>query len=75
MKPNISRILRYMFFRKSIEDAHRTKTIEKSREMRAAAEKRIDGMIAQVNGCGDRWFLEPMKSIDECRPDNNGNGG
>lgn len=40
--------------------------IKSAKEKRQESEKRIDNMIAQINGCGDRWFLKPMETIDEC---------
>lgn len=47
--------------------------IDSAKAKRKEAEKRIDNMIAQINGCGDRWFLKPVETLDECVPrDTNG---
>ena len=52
------------------EDAKkRKKAISEAKEKRKVAVEKIDGIIAQINGCGDRWFLQPMETIDECSDD------
>jgi len=41
-------------------------TIEYAKQKRQEANARIDSIVAQVNGCGDRWFLQPIQPLDEC---------
>jgi len=53
-------------FRKKVTKKERTDIINTAKSNRQQAEARIDSIIAQVNGCGDRWFLRPETSIDEC---------
>lgn len=53
----------------------KTKAILNAKKKRKEAEKRIDSMIAQINGCGDRWFLQPIKAIDECEDENTHQNG
>jgi len=53
-------------------DLKRKMSIEMAKDKRKEAESRINNMIAQINGCGDRWFLQPMKSVDECNEKVNG---
>ena len=67
------KILSILRLRKEINET-RTDAIEKARKAREEAGKKIDGIVAQINGCGDKWFLQPMKSIDEC-DDKDLNGG
>ena len=50
----------------------RKEAIKEAKEARNEAEARIDNMIAQINGCGDRWFLRPEKTLDECKEVNGG---
>lgn len=47
-------------------DDERREAIQKSRVKRQQAETKINNMVAQINGCGDRWFLQPLQTIDEC---------
>lgn len=63
-------ILKSLFLRLSHVRTRHEDTIIKAKEDRKLAEEKIDGMIAQLNGCGDRWFLQPMKTIDECMDNN-----
>lgn len=44
--------------------------INNIKEKRKIAEDKISGMVAQLNGCGDRWFLAPKSSIDDCLNNN-----
>jgi hypothetical protein len=65
-------VFSWMFHRRGKEPRKREnieKTIEEARARRETAESKIDGMCAQLNGCGDRWFLHPVKSLDECGPE------
>jgi len=66
-------MLKFLLFgmKKKREMAERKKVLENARMKQEEAEEIIDSIVAQVNGCGDRWFLQPMQSIDECF-DNNG---
>jgi hypothetical protein len=50
-------------------ERRRNEAIELARKKRREAESRISNMIAQINGCGDRWFLQPLTPLDECLPD------
>jgi hypothetical protein len=36
--------------------------------VRKATERKIDSMIADLNGCSDQWFLTPRSTLDECIP-------
>lgn len=38
-------------------------------EARRLADKKIEDIYAQLNGCGDKWFLTPHNTIDECKED------
>ena len=42
--------------------------IRASRRDRIEAEKKINGMIADLNGCSESWFLSPKQTLDECVP-------
>lgn len=55
-------------------ESEREEAIKQAKEARLEAEQKIDNMIAQINGCGDRWFLQPMQTLDEC-DGNEINGG
>lgn len=47
-------------------DSKRQKAINESKTAREYAEKKIDSMIAQIDGRGDKWFLQPTtKDIEE----------
>lgn len=37
-----------------------------SGHVRREAEQNIADMIADLNGCSDRWFLSPKAPLDEC---------
>jgi len=57
------------FGRKTPLESEKLETaIELSRQRRKEAEKKISGMIATLDGCGDRWFLQPIIPLDECPP-------
>ena len=70
----LKRILIFLFYRTKKEEApvngaDRNLVITRAKQKRSEAENRISNMIAQVDGCGDRWFLRPMQTIDECLPE------
>jgi len=44
---------------------------EEAKKARKIAEEKIDNIYAQLNGCGDRWFLMPKKTIDSCKEEEN----
>jgi hypothetical protein len=52
-------------FKERINSQKRSEVIGYAKNTREKAEKRIDKMIAQVDGCGDRWFLRPIKPVDK----------
>ena len=54
------------YAKSDMEEPVEEKVLESAKEKRREADKRISNMIAQINGCGDRWFLKPMESLDEC---------
>ena len=39
---------------------------KKAREARDIANKKIEDIYAQLDGHGDKWFLIPSKTMDEC---------
>ena len=55
-----------------VDGTTRNQAITEAKKKREEAEERIKNMVAQINGCGDRWFLEPRSTIDECAENNNG---
>lgn len=52
-----------LFEKKTIDHEQVIKEVKNTRE---ETNKKIDNMVAQLNGCGDRWFLKPYRTIDEC---------
>jgi len=56
------------WFKNYIEEdiSSKTKVLQNAKEMRMEAERKIDNMIAQINGCCDQWFLQPKRGIDDC---------
>lgn len=62
-------------FKKHVEQ--RKRVLDEAEKKQKEAEARIDSMIAQINGCGDRWFLQPRSSLDDCMEEmnNHQNGG
>lgn len=41
-----------------------------ARRLRAETDQKITKMIADLNGCSDRWFLTVDEKLDECVPAN-----
>lgn len=50
-------------------EERRKDAINSAKAARAEVKVRIENMIAQLDYCGDRWFLSPKKSLDECFED------
>jgi hypothetical protein len=47
-------------------DEKRKEAIDSAKAARAEVKTRIENMIAQLDTCGDRWFLAPKQTLDEC---------
>jgi hypothetical protein len=45
-----------------------TEQIERAKNMREETDTMIDKMVADLNGCTDKWFLSPKTPLDECIP-------
>jgi hypothetical protein len=51
-------------------DAEFNREIQKAKQYRQKSEEKIQKMIADLNGCSDKWFLLPKQTLDECvKPD------
>jgi len=60
--------------RAPLDEALFKTTLKASKRRREEAQKKIDGMMATLDGCGDQWFIQPAVTIDECPPPKKSNG-
>ena len=42
--------------------------LKHSKYLREETNEKINTMIADLNGCSDRWFLTPKSPLDDCVP-------
>jgi len=41
--------------------------VKNAQRARELADQKIENLYAQLDKCGDKWFLSPHSSIDECK--------
>lgn len=60
---------RFLFRKRSpIDEARLHTVLIQAKHRREDAQKKIDGMMATLDGCGDNWFIQPITTLDECPP-------
>jgi hypothetical protein len=66
----ITRFFQRWFSKKRgpLDDAQLRAALSESKKRREEAQKKIDGMMATLDGCGDHWFIQPIIPINECPP-------
>jgi hypothetical protein len=69
-KYKIKDVIVYCFSKKRaiVFSEREDRMFTEAKEKRKEAEEKIDNVFAGLNGCHDRWFLQPMQTIDDCVP-------
>lgn len=69
-KYKITDALVYCFSKRSRIMVSKTekKTFIEAVKKRKEADEKITNIFAGLNGCHDRWFLQPMQTLDDCVP-------
>lgn len=64
------KIISLIFRRRAKREGRKQDNLKMIQRRRKHADAKIAGMIAQINGCGDRWFLcrDNNATMDECKP-------